>query len=99
MYANSLPPGDYYAYVTRRDRRPNVNVYAWSIRRRLPAIRIPLAAPDPDIQSDLAAVFQTAYDRARYTRTLNYSKALSVPLKEEDRPWARQMAGIAGHHS
>ena len=51
-----LPPGDSCAIVSRCETRPDAEVYAWSLRDPLPAIRIPLRAPDPDLVLDLAAV-------------------------------------------
>jgi hypothetical protein len=54
--AQPLPIGDYYAFVFRGDRRPNVDVYAWNIRQPLPQIPIPLTAPDADVMLDLAAL-------------------------------------------
>jgi hypothetical protein len=47
-------------------------VYAWTLRQPLPAIPIPLLAPDPDAWVDLAAVFRTTYERGRYARSLDY---------------------------
>jgi hypothetical protein len=41
-----LPRGEYLAFVGRSDRRPTVEVYAWSLRDRLPTIPIPLKAGD-----------------------------------------------------
>ena len=45
----TLPAGDFYAFVSRRDRRPKSDVYSWSIRRALPQIPIPLKPPDNDV--------------------------------------------------
>ncbi len=42
-----LPPGDFYAFVSRADRRSKCDVYAWSIRDRLPNLPIPLRHPIP----------------------------------------------------
>lgn len=67
-------------------------MYFWSIRRPLPAIPIPLRAPDPDVWLDLAAVFTTTYDRARYGRVLDYRRPLDLPLLDEDRIWAYEAA-------
>src|SRR5207249_4259942 len=58
-----LPPGDYYALIARGDRRPDCQVYGWTIREPLPPIPIPLLAPDPDLWIDLGAVFRTTYQR------------------------------------
>lgn len=52
------------AFVCRKEGLPQVEVYAWTLRRPLPAIPIPLADGDPDVPLDLQAAFTTAYDRA-----------------------------------
>jgi hypothetical protein len=44
--ARPLPPGDYYVNIFRGDRKPEVDVYRWRLRDKLPKIPIPLRAPD-----------------------------------------------------
>ena len=88
----ALPPGDYYAMVARARRRPDCDVYAWTIRDRLPAIPIPLLAPDPDIALDLGRVFATAYERGRYGRLIDYSMPLTLVRKPAERAWAEGIA-------
>lgn len=61
-----LPAGDYFAFLSRADRRPECDVYAWTVRDALPALPIPLRTPDGDIPVDLAAAFRMTYDRGRY---------------------------------
>jgi hypothetical protein len=87
-----LPPGHFYAFISRADRRPKSDVFAWSVRQPLPRIPVPLLSPDPDIVLDLPAVFQTGYDRGRYSRALDYGAPLDLPLAEADRAWAQQVA-------
>ena len=48
-----LPPGDFFVFVSRAERRPKCDVYGWSVRQALPRIPIPLLAPDPDVVLDL----------------------------------------------
>jgi hypothetical protein len=83
-----LPPGDYFACVFRGDRRPDVDVYAWSVRQPLPPVRVPLRAPDPDVTLDLSTVVSSTYDRGRYNRKLRYSSAPPASLAPEDALWA-----------
>ena len=83
-----LPMGDYYAFVSRFDRRPNCDVYAWSIRQTPPRIPIPLKAPDPDAPLDLAVAIAESYRRSYYDRTLDYKAALELPLRPADKAWA-----------
>jgi hypothetical protein len=44
-----LPPGDYFALIARAERRPDCDVFAWTVRDRLPTIPVPLLAPDADL--------------------------------------------------
>ena len=84
-----LPPGDYYAIVSRCQRRPKAAVYPWTIRDRLPTILVPLKKGDPDVPLDLQAAFTTVYDRARYDLSLNYDSDLQPPLGDDDAEWVR----------
>jgi hypothetical protein len=94
-----LPRADYYAFVSRANRRPDCDVYAWSIRRSLPVIPIPLSNPDPDVPLDLAAVFAETYDDAPYSDLVDYMAPLNLPLSPEDRAWAEQQARTRGTES
>jgi hypothetical protein len=85
-----LPAGDCYTFVSRSSRRPNCDVFAWSIRRALPEIPIPLADPDADVPLDLAAVFAQTYDDARYDDSVDYSAPLALPLAPEDLGWLEE---------
>jgi hypothetical protein len=87
-----LPAGDYFAFVSHSQRRPDSEVYAWSIRDCRPFIPIPLLAGNPDVVLDLAAVFGTTYERGRYARLLDYAAPPSVLRKAEDRAWGEKQA-------
>jgi hypothetical protein len=88
---SGLPPGDYYAIVSRRRRRPRAEVYAWGIRQPLPMIPVPLREGDEDVELELQTAFTTVYDRARYHLSIDYSAALEPPLTEADQSWAREL--------
>jgi hypothetical protein len=90
--ARPLPEGDYYAFVARGNRYPNADVYAWTIRDRLPTIRIPLKAPDEDLSIDLAPVFETAYARGRYSRRSRYGSVPGIRRSEEVLKWCAELA-------
>ena len=61
------------------------------MRDRLPAIPIPLRAPDPDIPIDLNELVGRVYDLGRYRRTLHYGQPLpdGLALPPGDREWAQ----------
>jgi hypothetical protein len=88
----TFPEGDFYALVSRVDRRPVCDVYAWSIRQPPPTIAVPLRRPDPDVPLDLAALHASAFDEGGYNRLLRYNAPLALPLAEEDRAWAAERA-------
>lgn len=80
----ALPHGDYYAIVSRAERRPNADVYAWTLHQPMPTIRIPLLPEDDSVPLDLQHVFYTVYDRAAYELSLDYSAELDPPLSADD---------------
>jgi hypothetical protein len=90
-----LPPAPYYAFVSRAERRPRVEVYPWTLRQPLPTVPIPLANADPDVALDLQTLFTTVYDRAGYGYALDYRRAIEPPLSAADAAWVRQILAAA----
>jgi hypothetical protein len=92
-----LPPGDFYAFISRGNRRPRCEVYAWSIRRPLPKLPIPLKAPDPDVVLDLAQAVDATFNGGRFEQNLLYDRPVPSSLAEADRAWvAERLAARAG---
>jgi Protein of unknown function (DUF4058) len=85
-----LPPGDYYALVSR-DREPEATVYAWTLRQAMRTVMIPLTNGDPDVPLDVQAIFTTVYDRAGYDYSLDYRSSVHPPLSDNDASWAASM--------
>jgi hypothetical protein len=52
-FEKPLPPADYYYLVSRSERRPDCEVYSWTVRHPLQRLPVPLRAPHPDILVDL----------------------------------------------
>ena len=90
-----LPPGDHFAFVSRWEQRPNCDVYAWSMRSPLPTIRIPLKLSDPDLVFNIAPVFDEAYSRGRYHRSLPYAQPPLVPVAPSDHEWIESRLAAA----
>ena len=85
--ARPLPAGEYYAMVFRADRRPDVDVLAWTLPDPLPTVAVPLRAGDGDVRLDLAAVVASAYDRGRYARKCRYDRPPPVAVGTSRREW------------
>jgi len=94
--SKDYPAGHFFALVARGDRRPNCHVYSWTVRQSLPAIPIPLAAPDADVWIELGSVFATAHERGRYIRSIDYATPIPSRLGEEDHRWLGKIAQREG---
>lgn len=87
----SLPTGDYFALISRGDRRPDCNVYHWGLRDKLPTIPIPLRAPDPDAATDLEVVFSVAFEKGFYDESPDFGRRLPVSLPASDAAWIAEV--------
>ena len=91
-----LSPGDFFAFVSRAERRPMAEVYAWPLDRSLPTIPIPLTDGDPDVSLDLQTAFTTTYDRAGYDYALHYERPVEPPLDAHRLEWVgRRLKPVA----
>jgi len=84
-----IPPCDYYVLLNRIQRRPFVGIWPIMLADRLPAIPIPLHAPDADVTLDLQVALNRAYDAARYGNYI-YKDTPEPPLTAEQAAWANQ---------
>lgn len=83
-----VPGAPYYVLLSRAGRRPAVDVWPIQLRDPLPALPVPLLAPDPDARLDLAAVVRSVYDRGPYRRVIDYRQPPPPPaLSETEVAW------------
>ncbi len=95
-FASELPNCDYYALISRMEKRPMADFWPIRLRDRLPTIPIPVREPDPDARLDLQAVLHRVYDAARYANYV-YEGTPQPALRGEDAAWARQFVpGVSG---
>lgn len=87
-----LPAGDYYAFLSRADRRFTCDVFAWSLQDKLPTLPVPLRSPDSDVLIDLQTLFEMAYTRGRYARILPNSGRPAAVIPEQHRAWVAERA-------
>jgi hypothetical protein len=92
------PPGEYAAFVSRGDQRPACDAYAWSIRRALPRLPIPLRSGDDAAPLDLATAYRMTYDGGPYQMLLSYDRPIPG-LSEAEQAWAADVASGAAHRS
>lgn len=77
----------YLVCISRAHRRRAVELYAVSLKERLPRCRIPLQQSDPDAVLDLPAVFTRCYDVGGYDLLIDYAKAPSTSLSKGEQTW------------
>jgi len=81
-----LPAGDYFALVCRAW-RSTASVYAWSMRQRMPTIKVPLLREDPEIDLNLQTAFDLTFQRAAYEDSLDYRLPLQPPASDSEAEW------------
>jgi hypothetical protein len=74
-------------------------VWATTLRQRLPRIRVPLAHGDADVVLDLQSVFDRCYDEGAYARRLDYRRDPPTPLAEHDLAWATTLLREQGRRN
>jgi hypothetical protein len=77
----------YTINISRMGKRKALELYAVSLRDKLPNCRIPLRYPDPDAVLELAAVFSRCYDIGGYDLFIDYSEEPDVPLTAAESAW------------
>ncbi|MGE0711471.1 MAG: DUF4058 family protein [Planctomycetota bacterium] len=95
----ALPPGDYYAHVSRAALRPRGEVYTWTVREPAPRLAIPLRAGEPDVVLDLPEAIASTYELAGYDLRLDYGRDPDPPLSGEDAAWADELLRARGARS
>jgi len=82
---------DYYALLHRANSGGRLEVWYVDLRDPLPAIAVPLRAPDPDIVLDLQAALASVYERARSADEIDYTQPVPAPmLRPADAAWAAE---------
>jgi hypothetical protein len=83
---------DYLVSVNRASARRNrFEVYPRTVRQPLPWIRVPLAGGDSDVQLDIRAALEQAYEAGSYRERINYDAPCQPPLDPEDQAWANEL--------
>lgn len=83
-----LPDEPYFIFLSRANRRPEIEIWPIALRETMPVVPVPLRYPDPDVPLDLGAALKTIYRTARYDLRLDYRQPPpQPPLPEADAAW------------
>jgi hypothetical protein len=80
----------YRILVSRGDRRPRAELYAFNLQDKIPVFPLPLKAYDAEPMIDLHHVLDIAYDRAGYDVVIDYNQEPTQPLPDLVMAWADQ---------
>ena len=91
-----LPDAPYFVFLSRADKRPQVEIWPLRLQDPIPVLPVPLLEPDPDVPLDLGRAIQAIYDRAGYDLRIDYRQPVPPPdLAPEDAGWvAARLAGV-----
>ncbi len=88
--------GQYHILVSRADRRPNADLYLFTVRNPIPTFPLPLQRGDSEPTVDLGKLLHDLYERAYYERAIDYHKDPVPPLDADDVAWADALLRQAG---
>lgn len=86
-FLGEVPTTNYRIVVSRGNRRPQAQLYAFNLQQTIPSFPLPLNVGDAEPIVDLQSLLNGVYDRARYHLAIDYSQEPVPPLKEEDANW------------
>jgi hypothetical protein len=93
---SALRPYDYLACIYRSHRPGGYQVIPWTLRDPLPAVPVPLAVEDRELEIDLQALFTQTYNNGAFQRLLEYVRASDPPLSVENAAWAAELLRRTG---
>ena len=68
----ALPCAVHYFVMLSRGDRYKTEVWAMTIKDKLPVVPIPLKSPGPDVRFDIGTAFNEVYSRSRYELSVRY---------------------------
>jgi hypothetical protein len=85
-----LPACDYCVVVARPEEFPRVGIWPIGLRHQLPAVPVPLRAPDADATLNIKILLDRVYDGAGYEDYI-YATPPQPSLRAEDVDWAKEI--------
>lgn len=77
----------YRILVSRCERRPQADLYAFNLQNFIPSFLIPLQPDDVEPVVDLKALLDVMYDRSVYSLRIDYTQEPVPPLSPSDAVW------------
>jgi len=81
----------YRILVSRAERRPRAELYAFNLQDAIPPFPLPLRPGDEEPVVELGPLLHALYDRAGYDLAVDYTADPVPPLEGDDAAWADQL--------
>ncbi len=78
----------YRILVSRGERRPHADLYAFNLQQEIPLFPLPLKLGDAEPLVDIHQLLDAVYDRGGYDLEIDYAQQSVPPLSEIDAAWA-----------
>ncbi len=88
---SAIPQTDYRILICRGNRRPQAQLYAFNVQKKIPQFLLPLEMGDTEPLVDLHSLLAQIYDQARFDMAIDYTQPPLPPLKKQDEVWADMM--------
>ncbi|MBE9114337.1 DUF4058 family protein [Lusitaniella coriacea LEGE 07157] len=86
---------DYRILVSRSDRRPNADLYAFNLKDPIPNFPISLRNGEPEPIVELQKLLNEVYARARFDLAIDYSQPVKPALPSETAVWVAEVSRIS----
>ena len=93
---NNSIQSDYRVLVSRSNRRPMAELYAFNLSDSLPVFLLPLREEDVEPIVNLPELFAGVYDRAGYDYRIDYDRDPIPSLSEQNLAWAKELLQATG---
>ncbi|MDJ0730176.1 MAG: DUF4058 family protein [Crocosphaera sp.] len=82
---------DYRIVISRSDRRPKAELYAFNLAQKIPSIPLPLQPEDEEPLIPLQDLLHSLYEKGSYDLAINYQKQTLEDLSENDQTWINNL--------
>jgi hypothetical protein len=97
--ATPLPANPYFVFISRAERRKEVEVWPIPLETPLPAVPVPLLPGDQEVRLDLQQALTTVYDILGYDEMIDYQHPPPGPLTAAQAAWVDEQLRRAGRRA
>jgi hypothetical protein len=84
-------PSDYRVLVSRADRRPAAELYAFNLRDAMSLFPLPLRSPDEEPLINLQELLDKVYEEAALDLAIDYAQQPVPPVSDDDFVWIQAL--------